>query len=362
MSYKLRRYYSPDTDGGGAVDTLDSPGAESNAYVNVPDEPVIQTVDTPAVVVEKNPDIPPIVENQQGQEGQEQEEEEEEKSIYALADEALGFGIANEELPEGIDGLAEFGRRSYTKGAEDAVKKEWEELQREAAPAVELAKWLKEGRTETEFYMSKIESPRLEPEALDTAEPNVIEGIIYKNFIKQGFTEATAKEYTQMAIDSNRALATAKEIVSVTNQREDSAKAAKAAQDKIEADAAYETFVKGIEKRIETVKTGKVGNITIPQAQQDAFINANYMNANNPKFPNMSEIDIKMETMEPTTRDMLRYLVHIDFDFNKLVTSRNRTVDVAKAILQTKTGGSTMSGGFNKVGVDDTRTLDSPGT
>jgi hypothetical protein len=374
MRFLLRKQLNQHQDTGG--DTLDSPGATNVVTVNTED------IDTPAVTATgdvTNPGAtqPPSLSSSDQQASTQQLEEKRDvqteqqqentedfadhTEVYTAALEQLGYDIDVTQIPEGIEGVVEFAKQIAQRERDAAIEAEYNDLRTNAAPAVELAQWLQSGRSETEFYLSRMQSPRIEPDTLDTAAPALVEDILYKNFIKNGFNEEMARTFTRNAIDSNTAVAAAKQIVAADNTKADQAKAEAEANAAVERENNYKAFVADIQAREEHIKKGQLKGITVPVTEQDAFINANFYDAGDPEYPNMSAVDIAMAKMTKEEVDLYRYLVWKKLDVSSLVQARAKTANVTAALLGKKPGASRMSGSANRTsGGDDDRTLDSP--
>ena len=375
MRHIWRRYYNLHTDGGGGADTLDSPGSSfTSVTVDTDDDDDDEDNDDAGDLTKSKDNASTNNPNSKtddadktdgtGTGDTDTDGDGDDEDIYSLAHQQLGYDVSLEDLPEGLDGLVEFNKRIYERGQEDAEKSVWETLNQKAPAAVELARWLESGRSEHEFYATRMSSPRIEPDTLTDETPvTELEKIVYNNFLKQGMSETMAKRYTTMAVDANTILEDAKEIVKSSNAREDAAKAEADAKEAKEQKERYDAFVAKIEGQIEGVrKTGALGDVKIPQAKIDQFIQNNFYDAGNPEYPGLSVIDIKLQTLAPEKVLLYRYLVDNDFNFSDLITTRAKSINVKNAILKGR-GNSKMSGHSGTHGADDDdRTLDSPGS
>ena len=292
--------------------------------------------------------------------------EPEEKAWHTEASQLVGVELGEDiEIPDTIEGIAQWGTIVGEAFAKSAVEKEYEELAAKSPEGVELIRWQMQnpGRDTREFYAAKLGTSDIDPETLDPNDANAHKDILYKDFMRRGIPEKMAAQMAQNAMDSNSAYEDAKQILAVTAAERQQANAQQEAYDRQQAKIAYDAFVKDIQDREKNVlEAGKLVNVIIPVAERQSFADANYYDAKNPKFPGMSEVDIKLATMSAEEKDLYRYLAWKNLKVDSLVIARETTRTVT-GILNKNKGGDTskMSGSSNRTAAPDDRKLDSPG-
>lgn len=376
MRFLQRKQLSPNQDGseglesptGGGTSTIEMPDIDLPDNKNTGNETGKTGEEKPDPLTTGAPANKEGEENKEGGENRENgENKENEETVhpFQVIAERLGVEVNLEELEDSTEGIISIFQKGYEAKEADLATKIEQRIEATSPFAAELIRWREANpnRSEEEFILARMQAPELDPETLDKDAVDVHKDILYKNFIKQGMSEATAKRYSQMAVDANTSYEDAKEIITTTNalnakakQESDAAAARQAAEDK----AAH---IRHIESQIEVVKKGVLNGITIPQTEVDAFIDANFMDAGNPKYPGAAQVDIAIAEMTAEEKNFLRYLVHKKFDFKGLVTARATTIKMSEFLGGKKTGDKMSGGTARKVtGNSDDRSLDSPGS
>ncbi len=150
-------------------------------------------------------------------------------------------------------------------------------------------------------------------------------------------------------------------IVSIDNTRLEQSRTEKQAEQDRRFQEEQDRVRDIADRQISIVRKGKVVNTIIPDTDKEAFIEANFYNAGDPKYPGLSKVDIDYMNLPEESKLLIRYLIHKGGDLSKLVTQRAATMKVSQSF---KIGGSRMSGGThsNVTGRDNDDTLESPGT
>jgi len=365
MFIKLRKQLNQQQVGGNVLDSPDAhnqviastttvdPIVPPTPPVEPPVEPVMVAVQPPVVdPINPNPEIippaePPVTE------------------WYQEAAAQVGIEI-DEPIEDSIEGIAKFATKVGEKFSQQALEREYQELETKHPHAIELMRWQNQNPNKDvlEFYAAKLGAPSIDPETLDPNDSARHKDILYKDFMRRGIPEKMASQYAQNAVDSNSAYEDAKEILKVTAVERQKAEEQQEAYDAQQARINYENFVKDVQAREKNVlESGKLGNVIIPASERQNFADANYYDAKNPQFPGMSEVDIALATMSSEEKDLYRYLAWKKLNISGLVMARETTRTVT-GILNKNKGGDTskMSGGSNRIVDTSDRRLDSPGT
>ena len=378
MSIKLRKQLNLHQAGG---NVLDSPGITD---INVPSTKPVDPIVTdppvnPPVTPPVNPPVeqpiveptivePPIVNPNPNPNNPNPNDPPvpEEKAWHLEASQLVGIELEEDiEIPDSIEGIAQWGTKVGESFAQRAVEREYQELQAKSPEGVELIRWQMQNpnRDTKEFYAAKLGSSEIDPNTLDPKDSERHKDILYKDFMRRGIPEKMAAQYAQNAVDSNSAYEDAKQILNVTAAERQQANAQQEAYEKEQARVRYENFVRDIQAREKTVlESGKLGNVIIPVAERQSFADANYYDARNPEFPGMSEVDIALATMSAEEKDLYRYLAWKKLNIGGLVLAKETSRTVTGIINKNKGGdASRMSGSSNRIQTNDDRRLDSPG-
>lgn len=361
----LRKQLTPDGDVGASidiedVDTLDSPGSTVGvtATTDLPDNPVTDATTNSTTVV----DNPLGDENKDANgEATTDTDETDVDPFQQLVDE-MGFPIELEIKPETT--LVDLAKGYLEYGKKAGKEEEFEELKQIAPEALDYIKYKKTNPTATfeDFVNTKVERVPLTPESLDPNDIDTIKNILSSNFRKLGVPESQAALMAQSAIDTNTAHDVAKSILEQENKVYQAAKEERYKIAAARFQQRQDELAEAVERRSQRVKTGTLAGIKVPVAQQEAFIQATYYDAGNPKFPGHSAVEIKLMTMTEEQRDLFNYLVFADLDVNKLVAQRAATISTRELVNKRQTSNGLTSGGNRGNKIDNSEdTLDSPG-
>lgn len=362
MFIKLRKQLNQHQDGG---NVLDSPNANASVASTttveptptpiVPTEPITPTPVEPVVIVDPNnpePEPTPL--------------EPVEKAWHEEAANLVGIELEEGfEIPDSVEGIATFATKVGETFAKNAVETEYQELEAKAPNGTELMKWEMQnpGRDVREYYAAKLGTPEIDPTKIDKDATDVHKDILVKDFMNKGLSASLADTMATNLIDSNASYDAVQEILKSNAERNQAQRAEREVIEQRQAQERYDAFVKDIQTRETNIRTsGKLGNVIIPATEREAYIQANYYDAGNPQFPNMSAVDIKLAQMSPEQKDLYRYLAWKDLNVGSLVIAREATKSVSEMLNKGKGGTSKMSGGTNRTSVQTANTLDSPGS
>jgi hypothetical protein len=215
-----------------------------------------------------------------------------------------------------IQGVIEYSKDVAKFEAENSQKEFFNRL-----PQVkEFAQHLINGGKEEDFYKAKTASWK--NYTLDTANEAQLIEVITQDLIAKGQTPDEAADIVTLYKDSNRLEEKGKAAVESRRKAEEVSNAQKAEKEKQESlatQAKIEQYWKGIET---TIKTGKLQNIVIPEADKNAFFN--YMSVAVDKNGN-SQYDLDEMMSKPEDDLQYKYLRFKKFDLSKLVKNATGT-------------------------------------
>lgn len=238
---------------------------------------------------------------------------------------------------DSVQGIIEYNKDVAKFEAESSQKEFFNRL-----PQVkEFAQHLLNGGKEEDFYKAKTASWK--NFTLDTTNEAQLIDVITRDLIAKGQTKEEADEIVTLYKDSNKLEEKGKAAVESRKKAEDilnTQKAEKAKQEILDNQVKIETYWKTIET---TVKTGKLQNIVIPEADKGAFFD--YVSKAVDKHGN-SQYDLDEMTSKPEDDLQYKYLRFKKFDLNKLVKTAATTTQarslrerIAKEVAGTQNGG-----------------------
>lgn len=235
-----------------------------------------------------------------------------------------------------VQGVLQYSKDVALLEAKNAQKEFFDRL-----PQVkEFAQHLLNGGKEEDFYKTKTASWK--NFILDTANEAQLIDVITKDLISKGQTKEEADEIVILYKDSNKLEEKGKAALESRKKAEEvleKQKLEKAEKDRQEYQTKVEQYWKGIET---VVKTGKLNNIVIPEADKDNFLK--YISVAVDKSGN-SQYDLDEATAKPEDDLQYKYLRFKKFDLSKLVKNAAATEKVKSLRDRMKREQGTNNGG-----------------
>lgn len=216
------------------------------------------------------------------------------------------------------EGVLAFNKAVSLRLAQREVEKDFQEFVTNNPEVPQMLQAKKNGMLR-EWYAAQANGGVLPETTLAETDTNSHFKVIVDNFISTGMPKESAEQMAKYMVDNGTSYATAKAIADKKTAD------FKADQDKLAADRKAaearqeEARIASVNKQVEAIKKGKIGDIVIPMNRREEFIKAYLEPAGDPTNPNLSKVGLKIANMTEEEKVKFAYLVHCDFNVEDVV-------------------------------------------
>lgn len=286
--------------------------------------------------IEKPEEIPTPVEEQQEEQVEEQQQEEtqeqqpeEQESIINTLKTHFGYDIQG-EFTEDIDGLKTF----TSEIAKKMALSELEEVFKLVPDAGEYLQYRMNGGDPQKFFDVNFSEPDYSSYELNEDNPGISKEIIRVFLKKQNYAEneiiETISDYEDTGLLYKQANKILPKLIKLQNDEKEGFKKRRQEELLMQEESAKKEW-KAIE---DTISSGRLGNIMIPEAEKSKFFEWMAIPVQEGKSQRM----IDRETLGVDNMLALEYLLYKKMDISKLAVTKNTTKETLelKSLLNKK--------------------------